>query len=251
MNKIGLWRTACLCFGLLLGNLGWAASRTHLFILSGQSNMARMDAEQCFLPVATTLLAPDRVVLLKVAASGNPIRFWLDEWDMIAASAGIGQKNEKGPIHFKNILSQYAALRKTHGEFASVTLCWMQGERDAKTGLAAVYDRALLQLIANLRRDLACPDLNVVIGRLSDHFPGQAQAKDWQTVRALHVVLANRDPRGAWVDTDDLNDLVGEDGARNNDLHYSPEGYREFGRRLAAQAVRLIRGEAPDSSGRP
>ena len=126
----------------------------------------------------------------------------------------------------------------------------MQGERDAKTGLATVYERALTQLIANLRRDLRCPAMNVVIGRLSDHAPGPDLQADWDAVRAIQMKVAREIPHGAWVDTDDLNDKL-EDGKPVNDLHYTKAGYALFGQRLARQCVRLIRSEQRDAVGRP
>ena len=69
-------------------------------------------------------------------------------------------------------------------------------------------------------------------------------------MRDAQVKVANDDPRGAWADTDDTNDKE-RDGRKWNDLHYTKEGYDLFGRRLARQAVRLIKGEKPDTGGRP
>ena len=122
----------------------------------------------------------------------------------------------------------------------------MQGERDAKTNLAAAYEESMRTLIANLRKDLAAPDLNFVIGRLSD-FSTNAQ---WEAVRQAQVKVAMSDPRGAWVDTDDTNNKR-KNGKPHNDLHYTKEGYDLFGQRLARQAVRLIMGQKPDPKGRP
>lgn len=236
---------------VLAGATLCAADRpVHVFILSGQSNMARLDPQKSFVPELRALLPEATVAPLKVAVSGKPIRMWLPEWDRLATEAGIAQKSEQGPIYYRQILDGYKKLREQHGKIASVTFCWMQGERDAKSGLAGIYERALTQLIANLRRDLERPDLNVVIGRLSDHAPGGEYQAGWDTVRSLHVKIATNDPRGAWVDTDDFNDLR-KNGEMTNDLHYTPDGYRGFGERLARQAVRLIRGEKPDSAGRP
>jgi len=57
-------------------------------------------------------------------------------------------------------------------------------------------------------------------------------------------MIAESDPRLAWVNTDDLNDGANRRGKpTENDLHYSAEGYREFGRRMARNALALI-GEA-------
>lgn len=222
----------------------------HLFILSGQSNMAHLELATDFLPEAQALLPGAEVVCLKVAVVGEPIRRWLPEWDQIAATAQLGQRNEQGPVYYEQILAEFQKLQARHPAFASITLCWMQGERDAKTGLAAAYERALTKLIANLRRDLRHPAMNVVIGRLSDHAPGEELQAGWDAVRAAQVNIARQDPHGAWIDTDDLNDKM-QDGKPLDDLHYTKAGYALFGQRLARQGVRLIRGEPPDRAGRP
>ncbi len=237
-------------FFLLAGFLPAAGKPVHLFILSGQSNMAHLEPSADFLPEAQALLPEAGVICFKVAVVGEPIRRWLPEWDQIAAAAQLDQSSEQGPVYYEQILAEYRKLQTRHPAFASITLCWMQGERDAKTGLAAAYERALTQLIANLRRDLRCPAMNVVIGRLSDHAPGPDQQADWDAVRAIQMKVAREIPHGAWVDTDDLNDKL-EDGKPVNDLHYTKAGYALFGQRLARQGVRLIRGEPPDRAGRP
>lgn len=237
-------------FLLMAGILQATEKPVHLFILSGQSNMAHLEPATDFLPEAQALLPGTEVVCVKVAVVGEPIRRWLPEWDRIAAAAQLDQRNEQGPVYYEQILSEFQKLQARHPAFASITLCWMQGERDAKTGLAAAYERALVQLIANLRRDLRCPAMNVVIGRLSDHAPGEGMQAGWNAVRAIQMKVAHETPRGAWVDTDDLNDKL-EDGKPVNDLHYTKAGYALFGQRLARQGVRLIRGEPPDAAGRP
>jgi len=106
----------------------------------------------------------------------------------------------------------------------------------------------LKQLIANPRRDLKQPDMNFVIGRLSDCL--KADNAPWQAVRKAQVELAKSDPRGAWVDCDDLNDKE-RNGAKFDDLHYTPQGYELLGRRYVRQARALIEGRKPADNGRP
>jgi len=241
---------------LLLATAVRAAEKpVHLFILSGQSNMAGMDPKLGFVPEAQKLFPDSEVVYYKVARGGQPIRLWVSQWDEIAKGHGIdaaakraGDKN-KATAYYEPILKQYRALLAKHPQPASVTFCWMQGERDAREKLDAAYADALKQLVANLRRDLDQPNLNVVIGRLSDHGkPGDAS---WQAVRKAQVAVAQSDPRGAWVDCDDLNDKPTAAGATQNDLHYTKDGYELLGRRYARQAKALIDGTKPASDGRP
>jgi hypothetical protein len=243
------------CLVLALATLATAADKpAHLFILSGQSNMAGMNPKLGFEPEAAAVFPDADVAYIKVAVGGQPIRFWVTEWDEIARQHGIdpvkarAADKVKGTIYYQQILDQFAALLKKHPEPASVTFCWMQGERDARSNLDAAYGDALKQLIANLRRDLKQPNMNFVIGRLSDF--GKDDDAPWQAVRQAQVDLAKGDPRGAWVDCDDLNNKE-KNGVATNDLHYTQEGYELLGRRYVRQAKSLVEGQKPSDNGRP
>lgn len=219
----------------------------HLFVLSGQSNMAGMNPEVGFVDEAAKLFPGAEVAYLKVARGGQPIRLWVEQWDQIAKKHGLEAKNAQTK-YYQPILTEYKALLAKYPNPASVTFCWMQGERDAKEALSAAYLEALKQLIESLRKDLQQPEMNFVIGRLSDF--GDGANAEWEAVRKAQVDLAEQDPRGAWVDCDDLNDKE-RDGQVRNDLHYTKEGYELLGRRFARQAKSLIEGEEPAKDGRP
>lgn len=240
---------------IALASIGIAAEKpVHLFILSGQSNMANMSPNGGFEPETAKLFPEADVAYIKVAIGGHPIRYWVTEWDEIAVKNGIdsakvrASDKNKGTIYYQPILEQFAAMLEKHPNPASVTFCWMQGETDALTNLEAAYGDALKQLIANLRRDLKQPDMNVVIARISDYH-GDEDAH-WQTVRKAQVALASSDSRGAWVDCDDLNDQK-KDGVMINGLHYTSAGYGMLGRRFVRQAKALIEGRKPAANGRP
>ena len=217
-----------------------AEKGSHLFILSGQSNMAGLDPNTSFTPTVEAAFGKENIIVVKSAQGGQPIRRWYKKW-----------KPEKGDEP-KATGDLYDVLMKAVNgsikgkKLASVTFLWMQGERDAKTGLAAAYEESMKTLIANLRKDLDAPEMNFVIGRLSDHLTTEG----WEAVRTAQVKVATDDKRGAWVDTDDTNDM--EKGDKKwNDLHYTKDGYDLFGQRLARQAVLLIKGEKPDKKGKP
>jgi hypothetical protein len=244
-----------LAAGAASAGVGRAAERPlHVFILSGQSNMAGMDPKLGFEPEVKALFPEAEVVYLKVARGGQPIRHWVAGWDEIAAKHGIdaaalrAKEGKKGTLYYEPILQQYRKLTEGRPAPASVTFCWMQGERDAREGLSAAYADALKQLIADLRRDLKQPVMKVVIGRLSDH--GKPDNAHWQQLRKAQVDVAEADPRGAWVDCDDLNDKT-TGGVKRDDLHYTKEGYELLGRRYARQAKALIDGDEPAEDGRP
>lgn len=224
---------------------------THLFILSGQSNMAGLKEarDNSFLSELAKLMPDANVQHIKVARGGQPIRLWVAEWDAIAQKQGLDPLSQQ-PIYYPQIINAYNEKFGGDSKPDSVTFLWMQGEKDAKTQLDAAYEASLQQLIANLRRDLRMPKMNVVIGRISDHSPGAEFQTAWDNVRNTQVAIAKSDPRGAWVDTDDCNNKT-KNGKAVDDLHYTPEGYDLFGRRLARQAVRLINGQELAQDGRP
>jgi len=231
-----------------------ADTPVHLFVLSGQSNMAGMDPERGFMTEAKKLFKDEKVVYLKVAKGGQPICRWLEEWESIAEENGISEGtrariHKGGKVEFyQPILDQYKEMLKKYPKPASVTFCWMQGERDANGGGEPAYKDALKLLISKLRRDLERPDMNVVIGRLSDAAPDKSS---WASMRKIQVEIADNDPSGAWVDCDDLNDKL-VDGVMKSVVHYNrPEGYDVLGQRFVGQAYALIKGKKPAEDGRP
>jgi len=220
---------SALCLGAVEGS-------KHLFILSGQSNMACMDPEETFAPAVCEALGSDAVIVVKDAQGGQSIRRWYRDWISTAGD----RPESTGDLYDQLMAKVRTAIQ---GErLASVSLVWMQGERDAREGEGTVYRDSLLGLVSQVRRDLERDDVTVVIGRLSDHDLADRVFPHWTRIREIQVALAEADPRWAWVDTDDLNDGIAEDGSiLANDLHYSVEGYRLLGERFAQAALELIR----------
>jgi len=225
----------------------------HVFIFSGQSNMAGMDPETGFVPEAKALFGSEEVVYIKVAKGGQPICRWVKEWADIAKEKGMDTRHRdrilkgEGVLFYQPILNQYKELLEKHPKPTSVTFCWMQGERDANGGADAAYKDALKLLIAKLRRDLHRPDMNIVVGRISD---AALDRPSWQTIRKAQCDIVNEDPRGAWVDVDDLNDKEVK-GKLQSVVHYTKEGYVVLGQRFARQGYALIKGKKPAEDGRP
>ena len=151
-------------------------------------------------------------------------------------------------MFYQPILDQYKALLEKHPKPTSVTFCWMQGERDANGGADAAYKDALKLLISKLRRDLKRPDMNIVIGRIGDYALDRPSPV---AVRKAQREIADEDPRGAWVDVDDLNDREVK-GKMQSVVHYNrPDGYIMLGRRFARQGHALVTGKEPAQDGRP
>ena len=232
-------------FLLLLGlTSAICAGEVHLFILSGQSNMAGLKPEMALLPELKKLLPDEDIRHVKFAKGGQPIRKWVKNFDEISAKRQLPAKNDPGAFYDQTLKAARASIAAKKPK--TITFLWMQGERDAKEKLSAAYEESMKTLIANLRKDLEAPEMNFVIGRLSDFSTND----HWEAVRKAQVKVAQDDPRGSWVDTDDTNNKVRK-GKPYNDLHYTKDGYDLFGRRLARQAVLLIKGEKPNAKGQP
>ena len=218
----------------------------HLFILSGQSNMAGLRPQESFTPAVVAAFGKSEVIVVKDAHGGQPIRRWYKKWK---PAKGDPPKNN-GDLYQRLLAKVQAATCGV--KLASVTFVWMQGERDARERHGAVYADSLKGLLQQVGDDLKRPDLNVVIGRLSDFDLANKRYGHWTMVRETQVAVATAHPRAGWVDTDDLNDGRNRKGKIiKNDLHYSAEGYKELGKRFAARAIGLIRGDSDKSPAAP
>jgi len=207
----------------------------HLFILSGQSNMAALDPSTSFTPAVQAKFGKEHVSVVKDAVGGQPIRRWYKDWKPASGDAPKGN----GDL-YDRLMAKVTQATKDK-ELASVTFLWMQGERDANERHGEVYESSLKGLFDQLQTDLKRDDINVVIGRLSDFDMKNQRYAHWTMVRDIQVKVADGHPRGAWVDTDDLNDGLNKKGrTMKNDLHYSVDGYKTFGIRLADKAIHLI-----------
>ncbi len=222
---------------------GADAAGKHLFILSGQSNMAGLNPKKSFTPVLEEEFGKDNVIVVKDAKGGEPIRRWYKEWEGPADA-----RQPDGPIgDLYDRLMEKVGEATAGADLETVTFVWMQGERDANDGNGELYARSLRGLIDQLSEDLERDDLNFVIGRVSD-WQNPKRLTDWEQVRGAQVEVAEASPRGAWVDTDDLNDGLNRKGEEvSNNLHYTPEGYQTLGARFAEKAVELI--QSSDAGG--
>jgi len=233
MNK-----TACLATTIgFLAVAGTCSAETgkHLFILSGQSNMAGVRPHESFTPTLEKHFGAGNVIVVRSAQGGEPIRRWYKAWRPKegAMPEGNGDLYE---VMLGRIREAIAGIRPQ-----TVTFLWMQGERDAREGHGEVYAESLRGLMEQLAGDLDRQDINVVVGRLSDHDLNNERFPHWSMIRGIQTKFVEERPHSALVDTDDLNDGVGRKGeAMVNDLHYTADGYRIFGQRLAEASIGLI-----------
>jgi hypothetical protein len=134
----------------------------HLFILSGQSNMVGLKPEESFTPTVMKAFGEDRVIVIKDAQGGRPIRQWYKQWKPASGEA----PKKTGDLYDRLMKKVKPAIEGK--QIASVTFVWMQGERDAREKHGEVYADSLRGLIKQLSDDLGRDDVNFVIGRLSD-----------------------------------------------------------------------------------
>ncbi len=206
------------------------AKKLHLFILSGQSNMVGLKPEVSFTPAVKKAFAGDDVIVVKDAKSGRPIRMWYKKWKPAKGDTPKGT----GDL-YDSLMKKVAAAIKGKTP-TTVTFVWMQGERDAKEKHGEVYAASMRGLVDQLQADLRRKDVNFVIGRISDFDMKNKRYQHWTKVRDAQVEVAEADPRGGWIDTDDLN-------GKKNGLHYSKDGYKKMGTRFAEKAVELIKND--------
>lgn len=209
-------------------------SPAHLFILSGQSNMVGLDPEVSFTPAVTQAFGQDSVIVLKDAQNSQSIRRWVKNW-----KSAQGQPSKRSGDLYDRMMKRVNEAIDGR-EIETVTLVWMQGEADASQNQTAVYKASLDGLLNQLRQDLNREDIHFVLGRLSDYSLDTGKHPEWQQMRELQVAYAEASPLGAWVDTDDLNNKTDKAGKPKNDVHYTRDGYRIFGQRLADEAIGLI-----------
>lgn len=220
---------------LLLSVSGFSDDGVHLFILSGQSNMAGLNPQESFTPTVEKEFGKANVVVVKDAVGGQPIRRWFREW-----KDAKGVKPQKNGDLYDQLMGKVKPAIKGK-KIATVSFFWMQGERDAREKHGEVYGASLQGILDQLATDLDRKDINFVIGRLSDFDMDNKRYPHWTKVREVQVAFAKKYARGAWVDTDDLNDGKNRRGKEiKNDLHYSADGYVTFGKRLADASIKLI-----------
>lgn len=208
----------------------------NLFILSGQSNMAGMDPAISFTPAVSKVFGKDHVIVVKNANSGQSIRSWAKTNHEDPPPTRGRVPKVRGELYDPLINKVKTAIKGQ--SLQTVTLVWMQGESDLNN---TAYEAYLRELLEQLQSDLAFKTINIVIGRISDSgLDNPKRLEGRLNIRKVQKEFAEAHARGAWVDTDDLNDRE-VDGKMIHDLHYTKEGYRVLGKRFAEKSITLIR----------
>jgi len=207
----------------------------HVFILSGQSNMVGLVPSASFTPAIEKKFGAEKVIVVKDASGGQPIRRWYRDWKPM-----VGDEPNAQPDLYDSLMTKVNTAIENE-KIATVTFIWMQGERDAREKLGEVYEESLVGLYGQLSNDLKRKELNFIIGRLSDFDMQNEKYPHWTMIRDIQVKITDANPRFDWINTDDLNDGINSNGKEiENDLHMSTEGYIIMGKRFADKAIQLI-----------
>jgi hypothetical protein len=212
-------------FAVACSSASATQQKVHLFILSGQSNMAQLDPELSFTPALRNAFGKTNVVVVKDAEKGQSISRWYKKW-----KSATGKPPEVTGDLYDRLMTKVNEAIKGN-TVSTITFVWMQGESDTLERQGEVYAASLQGLHKQIQDDLKRNDIKFIIGRISDH--GNANPQ-WILVRKAQVKVTEADPMAAWVDTDDLN-------GPHNDLHYTKDGYDKLGKRFAEKAITLIK----------
>lgn len=220
---------------MLLSSCASKQEGKHVFILSGQSNMAGLQLEESFTPTIEAKFGKQNVIIIKDAVGGQPIRRWYKDWKPLEGS------EPKAQADLYDSLMSKVNTAVDNEKIKTVTFIWMQGERDAREKLGAVYEKSLIGLHTQLSNDLERKDVHFVIGRLGDFDMQNTTYPHWTMIRDVQVKVVKSNPRFDWIDTDDLNDGFDSAGKEiNDDLHMSAKGYVLMGERFANKAIQLL-----------
>lgn len=204
---------------------------SHLFILSGQSNMANMDpdASGSFTPTIEDLMKNDQVTVVKYAEGGRPIERW-----------------DEGNSMWNGLIAEIDTALEAGQPYDTVTFVWMQGEKDSQDNTATdSYEAKLLDLYARLKTYMGVDTMFWVIGRLNDarlyedevDDQGNNQGKNWRKIRRIQEFTGDSRDYAVWVNFDDLN---GPSDSVHCPMGEGDTEYAQLGARWATVAADLI-----------
>ena len=164
--------------------------------------------------------------LVPCAFGGTPLKRWERGGDLYSNA-----------VHHANLAMREGTLKG---------ILWHQGESDA--GMAAnanSYGYRLARMIQDIRADLGSPDLPFVVGQIGEFLydRGPDHSPYARVVNAALAGLPGKVPATACAFSKDLKH-------KGDVLHFDAASQREFGRRYAAEMMRL-RSAQPKPDARP
>jgi len=153
--------------------------------------------------------------LVPCAVGGTALRLW-----------------ERGGILYSNAVRR-AKLAMQDGTLKGIV--WHQGESDSGTAKNAYsYGDRLARMIGDIRADLDAPGLPVVVGQIGEFLydRGPDHSPYARVVNEALAALPTKVPATACARSKGLNH-------KGDQLHFDAASQREFGRRYAAEMLRL------------
>lgn len=194
-----------------------AVQTAHLFVLSGQSNMARQDPDISFRPTLVSALGSDEVYIADYALGQQNLAQWI-------------KNNKPGPLY--GALMNEVLRVSFNRSIESITFVWAHGESNALNAqVFKNYQKDLIGLVRKLATDLRCKNMSVVVTRITDCCLYNPYWRKMRELQASLIINRNKIP---WVNMDDLKDSI-------NGIHLTPEGYVKLGGRLANESLLTLR----------
>lgn len=119
---------------------------------------------------------------------------------------------------------------------------WLQGESDSKDNLCPEYQKSLLKLVDNLRKDLGIPDLPFIACTIGSFVEAKANYPRAREINGILLDLPKQRPQTACVDARDLKGNIGDN------LHYNTESQTTIGPRYAEKYLSLQAADMPSKS---
>lgn len=176
----------------------------------------------------------DVVVIAKQTEGGCTIVAWDKHWQRPDWKSDLALANNvKKPAQYPRLMAVVKEAREAIAadpKLGPVTLAgmlWVQGERDDHSPqTAALYEKNLRALIANVRGDLGAPRMPFLFADINGH-------RNVATIHAGMQRIVRDVPRTAMVPVKDLS-------REHGGVHYNAAGQVELGRRFAAAYLKLV-----------
>lgn len=192
------------------GNMIYAKEPLHFY----EPSMSGLDSGLTF-GEALIRQIPDSipVLLIPAAVGGSSITQWLN--DSIHREVKL----------FSNF-KQKAELGMRFGTVKGIL--WHQGESDAKTKEAPLYQIKLTELFYQFRKIIGNQEATVVIGQLGSYTTNPL----WSKINDHIKYYVSTDPYSGMINTQDLKD-------KGDKVHFNSEAQRTMGERFANEFIKM------------
>ena len=153
------------------------------------------------------------VLLVPTAVGGSSISQWLND-----------------SIHREvKLFSNFKRMAELGMQYGTVKgILWHQGESDAKTKEAPLYQSKLSELIYQFRKVVGNQETTVVIGQLGSYSTNPL----WSKINDHIKYYVSTDPNSGMINTQDLKD-------KGDKVHFDSKAQRALGERYANEFIKL------------